>query len=59
VEGVYNILYQVVLLSSYMNVRDTLVIMTYLKLLTSFDLYHYDNVVGDDSAFGNKVRRTA
>jgi hypothetical protein len=48
-----------VLLSSYVNVRDTSVIMTSLKLLTSFDLYRYDDVVGDDSAFCNKVQRTA
>jgi hypothetical protein len=34
-----------------MNVRDTSVIMTSLKFVTSFDWYHYDDVAGDDSSF--------
>lgn len=45
-----------VLLSSYMNVRDTLIIMASFKFLTSFDLYHYDDVDGDDSAFYAVIR---
>jgi hypothetical protein len=39
-----------------MNVKDTSVIMTSLNFLTSFDLYHYDDVNGDDSAFNVVIK---